>query len=204
MSVERIAAAALSIIDADGLGALSMRTLAVALETGTAQLYRYVSGKDEVLVHVLDLVMGEVGSHVDLAGGWRHQVEAMAGGLRATFVEHPNVVPLLSTHVPIGPNALVGREAFLQVLLGGGFDVALAAHGFLALMHYVVGFVLVEVDERADAGGAFDVRRYYESLPPGEFPAITAASAHLTGPDVTEKFALGLALLLDGLEQRGS
>src|SRR5260370_23546120 len=55
----RIVAGALELIDRDGLAALSMRNLATELQTGTTTLYRYVAGKDELLVLVADAVFGE-------------------------------------------------------------------------------------------------------------------------------------------------
>src|SRR5689334_7732852 len=50
ITLARIIGGALELIDRDGLDALSMRNLAAELDTGTTTLYRYVSGKDEVLV----------------------------------------------------------------------------------------------------------------------------------------------------------
>lgn len=202
MSVERITAAALSIADREGLDALSMRRLAAELGTGTAQLYRYVSGKEEVLVHVLDAVMGEVADAVTLAGDWREQVTAMAQGLRSTLAAHPNVAPLIATRIPIGPNAVAGREALLSVLAGAGLGDELAANAYLAVVHYVVGFVLVEIHERAGPEGSFDVLQYYRSLPPDRYPTIAALAERITTPDVDAKFGFGLSLLLDSLHRK--
>src|SRR5258708_10285007 len=72
ITLDRIVSGALELIDRDGLGALSMRNLAAELRTGTTTLYRYVTGKDEVLVLVADAVLAERQLRRLLDGsGWR-------------------------------------------------------------------------------------------------------------------------------------
>jgi len=55
-----IAAAALAVIDRDGVAGLSMRAVAAELGTGTMSLYRYVADRDELERWVVDLVLAEV------------------------------------------------------------------------------------------------------------------------------------------------
>ncbi|MFD0664655.1 TetR/AcrR family transcriptional regulator [Thermocatellispora tengchongensis] len=55
-----IAAAALAVIDRDGLDALSMRAVAKQLGTGTMSLYRYVEDRAQLETLVVDLVLGSV------------------------------------------------------------------------------------------------------------------------------------------------
>ena len=83
ITLDRIVAGALELIDRDGLGALSMRNLAKELQTGTTTLYRHVVGKDEVLVLVADAVLGETQLRrpVDRMG-WRHVLEELAHAMR--------------------------------------------------------------------------------------------------------------------------
>src|SRR5216683_3081510 len=72
ITLDRIVAGALELIDREGLGALSMRNLATQLGTGTTTLYRHVAGKDEVLVLVADAVLAETQLRRPLEGmGWR-------------------------------------------------------------------------------------------------------------------------------------
>jgi AcrR family transcriptional regulator len=207
LSSERIAATGLRIADAEGLDALSMRRLATELSTGTAQLYRYVTSKDEVLALVVDRMMSEVGGNTravsaEPPNGWRSRITAGATALRRTLAAHPNVVPLLAGSVPIGPNALESRERMFSNLLRLGFPPELVVRTYLALMHYVIGFVLLEVGETADPERSTALSSYYRGLPVDEYPMIVELSAMVTEPDVDEKFAFGLGLLLDGLAQQ--
>src|SRR5258708_21216174 len=59
ITLDRIVAGALELIDREGLSALRMRNLATELGTGTTTLYRHVSGKDEGLVLVAHAVLEE-------------------------------------------------------------------------------------------------------------------------------------------------
>src|ERR1700754_2080681 len=59
-SFESIVSVAADLVDELGVDGVNMRLLAERLETGTATLYRHVSGKDELMVYVLDWRMGEI------------------------------------------------------------------------------------------------------------------------------------------------
>src|SRR6266542_4940063 len=56
LTLPQIAAAALAVLERDGLAALSMRTVAVELDVGTMSLYRYVDSKEQVEELVVGLV----------------------------------------------------------------------------------------------------------------------------------------------------
>ena len=208
MSVERIVSAAIEIIDRDGLQGLSMRTLATRLDTGTATLYRYVQSKEDVLVEALDAVLGEIQLPEEFSptSGWRSQVATMATALREGLLAHPNITPLLAGSVPIGPNALLGREAMLSVLLDAGFEPSLAARTYLAIAHYVIGFVLAENPDSSAYGTdqKRSLRRYYERLAPESFPRIVALADELTARNNAQEFVFGLDLILEGIDRRST
>jgi AcrR family transcriptional regulator len=208
MSVERIVSAAIEIIDRDGLDGLSMRTLAIELDTGTATLYRYVRSKEEVLVEALDAVLGEIHPPEEFSptSSWRLRVAKMANALRDGLLAHPKITPLLAGSVPIGPNALVGREAMLAVLVDADFEPSLAVPTYLAIVHYVIGFVLAENPESSAYGTdqKRSLKRYYQRLAPERFPRTVALADELTARDNDREFIFGLDLILDGIERRAT
>src|SRR5262245_51761159 len=57
---ERIVAAAVEVVQAEGHEALTMRRLAERLGTGPASLYRHVAGRDELVALVVDHVIGSL------------------------------------------------------------------------------------------------------------------------------------------------
>jgi AcrR family transcriptional regulator len=208
ITLDRIIAGALELIDREGLGALSMRNLASELQTGTTTLYRYVSGKDEVLVLVADAVLGETQVRRPLAGlGWREVLEELARSMRTVLGAHPNVAALFATAVPVGPNSLRGRELSLSILRERGFDETLAANVYTAVAHQVLASVLQEPMNDFRAGGlgaskSMTLRDFYRSLPAGQYPHLVELADEMTSRTSTEEFEFGLACLLDGVELR--
>lgn len=195
---DQMVATALRLIDEHGVQAFSLRTLADALGSSTATLYRHFANKDEILVLTVDLALGEAHTAPAAApADWRDVLNAMAHQLRAVLARHPSLLPTLMDHVPVGPNALAQRERVLAALLHHGLPPALAARAFTAVGHYVIGFA---VQQRESDGPP--LADYYGRLDPTTHPAIAATAGTLTttGPD--DEFAFGLGLLLDGLAQQ--
>jgi AcrR family transcriptional regulator len=208
ITLDRIVAGALELIDRDGLGDLSMRNLATELGTGTTTLYRYVAGKDEVLVLVADAVLGETQLRGPLDGlGWREVLEELAHSMRTALGRHPNVAAVFATAVPVGPNSLRGRELSLSVLRERGFDATLAADVYTAVAHEVLASVLQEPMDDFRAGGLggstnVTLREFYRSLPAERYPHVVELADQLTSRTATEEFEFGLGCLLDGVELR--
>ncbi len=208
ITLGRIIAAALELIDREGLGALSMRNLASELQTGTTTLYRYVAGKNEVLVLVTDAVLGETKLRRPVEGmGWREVLEELAHSMRTVLGSHPNVAALFATAVPVGPNSLRGRELVLSVLRERGLDETLAANVYTAVAHQVLASVLQEPMNDFRAGGlgaskSLTLRDFYRSLPAGQYPHLVELADKLTSRTATEEFEFGLGCLLDGVELR--
>jgi AcrR family transcriptional regulator len=195
---------ALRLVDEVGVQALTLRMLADALDSGTATLYRHFAGKDELLAHVADRVLGEVPVPTEVPHGlsWREAVERGADAFYRTVRRHPNVLPLLVAQVPVGPHGLVNRERTLSLLLSYGFPVELAARALTAIGHYVIGFAIQQHGPGAPRPeDEVLLRDYYRSLDPATYPATTAAADDLTGVPLEEEFRFGLGLVLDGLEK---
>src|SRR6202050_1246557 len=74
---EAVLAAALEIIDRDGVGALSMRRLARALDRDPMIIYRHAPGKDALLDGVAETILGQL--QVDCADpDWAGQLRKVA------------------------------------------------------------------------------------------------------------------------------
>ena len=94
----RIRAAALALVDAEGLERLSMRRLATALDVSAASLYFHYATKDELLEAVAADILANVDTSA-FSSGWEPGVRAWARSLRAALAAHPRLVPVLS-HAP--------------------------------------------------------------------------------------------------------
>lgn len=200
MRVDRVIGAAVELVDEVGPGDFSMRLLAQRLRSSTATLYRHFAGKDEILVHVVDHVLGEVPRHLpDLpdAATWQERLVASAVALFRTLQDHPKVASLFVDHVPLGPRGLAGREAAIAIMLTGGFPPEVAARAYTAVAHYVIGFA-VQLRAAGTSGRDQDIREFYRSLDPARYPA-TVSSAPFLPSSLDDEFRFGLQLIVDGL-----
>lgn len=106
---ERIRAAAVRLLDAEGPARFSMRRLAAGLGVTAMSLYWYVDTKHDLLELALDNALGELGEQQEPAGppveGWPGRLRSPARGYRRLLVDHPWVAPLTAAYPNIGPQA---------------------------------------------------------------------------------------------------
>ncbi len=60
LSRDRVLAGAITVADAGGIAALTIRTLALELGVKPMSVYRYVANKDEIIDGIVDLVYAEI------------------------------------------------------------------------------------------------------------------------------------------------
>jgi AcrR family transcriptional regulator len=199
--LDRILATALRLVDEEGAEALSMRSLAQRLESGTATLYRHFTSRAVLIAHVVDRVFGEVelDSEALAEMSWDQACQAVAQAMFDTLGKHRKVAPLLIEQTPIGPNAMVLRERCMAVLLDGGLPPSLAARAYATLARYVLGFA-IQLAGPEDGAERERVSAYFHTLPSAEFPATLAVADSLPVP-LEDEFAFGLELIINGLRQ---
>jgi AcrR family transcriptional regulator len=198
LPLDRIVAAALELVDEQGADALSMRSLAQRLGSGTATLYRHFAGRSELVAMVVDRMLGEADVGVVAGLPWQQSCIALAQSMFDALSRHGNVASLLIGHVPMGPNALAQRELILSVLFDNGFAPAAAARAYATLSRYVLGFAL-QLSESADGGRDIELTKRFRELDPARYPATVAAADSLPVP-LREEFAFGLRLVIAGLD----
>jgi AcrR family transcriptional regulator len=198
-------AAAVELLDEQGVEALSMRSLAQRLQSGTATLYRHFSNRSELVSTVVDHILGEVDLDVHAIAElpWQQACTLFAQHMFDALGRHGNVASLLIEYTPMGPNVLANRERCLTVLLDNGFPPAVAAHAYATLARYVLGFALQlsgseAVNGRQDA----ELSAAFHALDPSRYPATVAVADDLPVP-LEEEFAFGLQLIVAGLERLG-
>ncbi|WP_084515489.1 TetR/AcrR family transcriptional regulator [Nocardia acidivorans] len=201
-----VLAAALSIVDRDGVDRLSMRRLAEAVGRDPMVIYRHVPNKAAVLDGIAEIVFAEL--KVDPTDpDWSGQLRAVARAFRELSLTHPRVVPLLVTRplaTPLGqrPQAVVRPvEDILALLTRAGFSGADALHIYRALFGFLYGHVLNELQELIERPDETDdvLRLGLHRLPIGEFPQLRALAPVLASYDGAAELERGLDLLLAGL-----
>jgi AcrR family transcriptional regulator len=197
---ERIIAAALALADADGVDALSMRTLAGRLGCAPMSLYNHVADKDELLAEMLEAVADEVGPPTPD----RDPLEAIrlrAISTREVLVRHRWAAELWQRAVP-GPARTRIMEELLAMLARTDLSPEAAHHGFHAVNNHVLGYTLQELGMTMGDDPEKTARDYQKAIV-DDFPLMAAhIQQHLDG-DTSRTFELVLDLILDGLTRLG-
>ena len=111
-----IAAVAVRLADSDGLGAVTIRSVAEALGTGPASLYRYVDSRDELVALMVDQVNGELDHTVLDHTDWLADLLALARQSRDVYLRHPWLVDAPAVPADLGPNAVAYLEHALDAM----------------------------------------------------------------------------------------
>jgi len=200
---ERVLRAAIALADAQGLDALSMRSLGESLGAHAMSLYNHVDSKEDILDGMVDLVVAEI-DVPSLADPWRTAMRQRARSAHAALLRHPWACALMMSQSKVGPARIRYVDATLGCLRAGGFSLPMADHAWTALDSYIYGFTLLKLNfPFAPAQYAAVAAAWLPSLSAEQFPAMHAltrlvAEGHHDGMHDLE---FGLDLLLDGLEQ---
>ena len=201
----------IAIADAEGLGALSMRRIAAELGVSTMALYRYVGGKDALVLQMVDTAMGEF-PLTEAPDGWRDGVAAVARSQWAAYRRHLWLASAVSLGRPqLLPNLLPHTDAVLRALRG--VDKSDALYAAISVFAFVRGVALaMETEAYAEQDTGLTADEWVDRQS-GQMAALVA-TGNLIGfrelladgfdfdYDLDRLFEFGLGLVLDGLEVR--
>ncbi|MFB8024974.1 TetR/AcrR family transcriptional regulator [Streptomyces sp. NPDC056465] len=140
---DRITAASLRLLDADGLAKFSMRRLAAELDVTAMSLYWYVDTKDDLLELALDTVFGEIPAASEDAD-WRDRLRELATSYRTMLVRHPWVSALIGSFLNIGPHSMLFSYAVQDVVRATGLPLERQTGATAAVFQFVYGFGTTE------------------------------------------------------------
>jgi AcrR family transcriptional regulator len=209
-TIAEIGAAAVAIADAEGLDAVSMKSVASAVGFTTMSLYRYVDSRDELGAVMLDVALGAPDLCFTPDQGWRDRITAWARQISERRMAHPWTVEARQSSPPLTPNAIEWMERGLEALL----DTGLTSQQRLSAMLAIDGWNQNHVRQSVQMGlvGPVDADSpqagYLEHIAllidADRFPRLAAAGPEALGDDgedfFAEEFDSGLGLLLDGIE----
>ena len=201
---ERVLQTAVELADRGGIEALSMRKLGQELGVEAMALYYHFASKDRVLDGIVDIVHAEV--ELPAPGeDWKTAMRRRAFSLRDALARHRWSIGMMESRAHPGPASLRHHDAVIGSLLGGGFDMAMAAHAYALIDAYVYGFALTKMNLPFDATDdiADMAQDMLEPFPVDAYPNLVAfitEHAMQPGYDFADEFEYGLDLVLDGLE----
>ncbi|MET8503852.1 TetR/AcrR family transcriptional regulator [Streptomyces sp. NPDC004787] len=213
---ERIVAASIRMLDAEGLAKFSMRRLATELNVTAMSLYWYVDTKDDIIEYAVDACYAEIDpAEVDAAGDWRDRIKVLATAYRLMLTRHPWMSPCAGQYLNIGPNALAVGVKIQEAVRDSGLPLDRQPSAMSAVFQFVYGYGTVEAQfqRRAqDAGMSQDdfygasVRafrddpQFAEALEPMT-EILDERASHGTVSAIWDRdFAYALEVLIAGIE----
>ncbi|MBB4930870.1 AcrR family transcriptional regulator [Lipingzhangella halophila] len=197
LSREGIVDAAIQVIEADGLAALTMRRLADELGVAPGTLYTYVSNRTALVTLILDTVVERDDLPHELPGSWREKLESWARSDFDHFCAQPWVLDLRASVREAGPNMITWFDSALRVFDGFGVPEETKLNMLGTLDAYVIGSAFAHTETLTPDQPASEMKHAaiaaYEAA-----PALQRALAHAPRTFGTERFEFGLACLLDG------
>ncbi|WP_036964456.1 TetR/AcrR family transcriptional regulator [Promicromonospora kroppenstedtii] len=225
----RVLESAVALADRDGLGALTMRSLAREVGIEAMSLYHHVASKEDLLDGVVDVVAAEIQDAVALLdplpddappSAWKPTMRRQILTARSVLLRHPWASTVLETRTSFSLHIVRYCDSLLGLMRRGGFSWDLVHHAMHALGSRAFGFSqeLFEPDG-ASAGSAADggaregaddeatamLQQMAEQVP--HVVQMLAEVAHdepganLGWCDDQTEFEFGLDLILDGLDR---
>lgn len=213
LSRDQVVTVALQQMAEQGYDAVSMRSIARALDTGPASLYAHVANKDDLDQLVIDRIASLVSVPTPDPRQWREQTRQIMRDTLEAYRAHPGSARAALATIPRGEGGLRVAEGMMAVLIAGGIAPQAAAW-FCDLSALYVSAIAAEEAvwiERAKAASASgrdlredevvdEVRQLFASLPPSAYPMLSTYATQMTAGDGTQRFEFGLDVLMAGVE----
>ncbi len=197
LSRAAVVEAALSLIDQDGVEAVSMRSIARLLSVDAKSLYNHVRDKDDLLDAVTERLLRSIVVHVP-TGDLRADLRGVATAFRTAAQAHPRAATLVLTRQVQSVAALAPTQSILEVLLAAGFAPAEAVHLMRAQLAALIGTLLREFEAGPTFGmtDAEATARREQTLAACGLPAVQAVAPELArfDPDVEFEYTIQMSI----------
>ncbi|MGP3757218.1 TetR/AcrR family transcriptional regulator [Streptomyces sp. IBSNAI001] len=191
---ERIAAAAVTLVDRDGLERFGVRRLAEELGVDPMSLYHHVKGKAALLDVVCEAVLAEVADAADgAAHDWEEVARRTAHSYRDMACRHPRVFPLLATRAQTSPVAVTALERLVSAMRTAGLPDRVAADAPMVLFGFLNGHLL------ASTGTGPDGPTPVPEFDSGTHPGMAALAPRWTDFGSAAEFDRMLDIVLAGI-----
>lgn len=203
LSKASVVDAALSVIDDDGMDAVSMRSVAKSLGVDAKSLYNHVADKEDLLDAVAERILGSM--RLPTPGGdVRADLLAIGHAFRGVALAHPRAAPLVLTRRLDSNAGLAPVEATLRVLRAAGFSAQESVHVMRALLATMVGTLLREVDATPSYGtlGESAIAQRTADLSASGFRAVAEAAGTLARLDSDAEYEFTLEFAIDAVVSR--
>ena len=207
LSRDEVVRVAVTVADAGGIDALSMRALARRLSVAPMALYKHVENKEDLLDDMIDVVFAEVGFPLD-GTGWRTAMRQRAMAMREALLRHPWAIGLMESRSRPGPANLQHHNAVMGCLREAGFSFMMAIRAYNTMDSYIYGSLLQQRNlpfETPEESADLVAEIMASTSLAEEYPYLAEVVVELAkrGYDYREAYESGLDLILDGIERLG-
>ena len=216
LTSEKIATAAIGLLDAEGLDGLNMRALGRRLGSAATAVYWHVGSKANLIALAGDQVWGEVPLPGPAAAGWRAAATTMATGLHEMLTRHPWLVQAFGSYMVFGSNGKARHDDHLLAIYeAAGFTGDQVDQAVATVVTFVLGNALgpaaaASLTRKLSRDGGNAEERIRSSMAQAseiaaQYPRLrarleTPAAGYAAAPK--HSFEFGLEAILDGLEAR--
>ncbi len=197
---------ALSVMDAEGPDAVTIRRIAQEFGVTPMALYWHVANKDELLAAMGDALLADV-APPPAVGSWHVQLRGVVEALVAGLGTHPAAAELVLPRILVTEPGLRLTEFTLGLLEDAGFTrqqaADLARTGLQTAMMLVTQLPGAENQAARDQRDALlaEKRAYVEGLSEELYPHVRAASDALTDcDDEAAYYSFGIDLYVEGAQ----
>ena len=151
---EIIVAAALSLIEEQGVAALSLRSIARALDVTPMALYRYFATLEELLSHVFDAFIASRNPLTDAPQdrGWEAWIAHVLASQCASLIENPGWMPHLVS-IELGHAASRVLSGVQDYLARYGVSQERAVEIYVSILQVSIGVATLEIQRRGQSDG---------------------------------------------------
>src|SRR5437764_187433 len=199
LSRERIAAAAMALVDRDGLEALSTRRLGEELGCEAMSIYHHFPNKAHLMDALVDLMLADARVELLPESGWLERLRGSAHGFRAMALKHPKFFPYFAVHRLNTPSGVAFIDGIIGILRQAGFSDRDAATHFRTIGYYLTGAALDETAGYAQGPSAAEPASS-ETIA-ANFRNLAAAAPYFQPAHFQATFETGLEMLLAEIER---
>ena len=197
LSRDLILETALKLLDERGEQGAGIRDIARALEVRPSALYNHVSGQDDIIAGIRELVS----DRIDVSGfdtlNWVEALRRWAWSYRSAFAAHPPTIAIMVV-TPLASQSRTSQmyETVCRGLIGAGWPERVVLSLIVSLECFILGAALDHVapDNMMDPGD--------DPSAPHFVAAYDALASSLPSPDTRPTdtmFEMGLEAMLAGL-----
>jgi TetR/AcrR family transcriptional regulator, tetracycline repressor protein len=200
LDTERILHAAMTIVDTEGIEALSMRRLGKSLGVDPMAIYYYVPNKKALITGLVQRVFGEIASELNKPRGssWDDRVRFWASTYLSIAREHHQlVIHLINDSDAAGHEVMQVNEVLYAALVDSGMSPRIVLRTADMIVDYLHGLLLSEQPgDSPETDWREAVFHQIQNADEKIYPAIRHVYAQLEGDDlgVDPEFAIEIIL----------